>query len=1161
MRSWLASAEPVADLMTTAPSFLRAAVGAALISVMATPALADAMRFAQHTGYARLVFDFEGNPGFQAMVMGDQLVIQFQQSYDGPLDANVLKGLSGYITQPKLSADKRTLTFDLRRPLTVKSFVNKRSAVIDLVEAAAPVKSQAQTPSPPAAQAAASTVAAAAPVVPSTTQAPSMPALPVRVGSHADFVRLVFDWDRAPDYTASSESGQAQIRFGRDAKMDEAAVRRLLPKAIGDWTLDHGKDGLSIAFTTPEGARLRHYRNGNSVVVDVLAKPDASPVSVAAAKPAPAAPVASASPAAPANPVEAPAVSAVMTPAPVPPARTTASVSLPPEAPAPTPPAAPQASAPTVVVQQSAAVIPPAAVQQPVPAPKPTITPVQAGGMAVAAVADVPVTATTSGKAIAVRLAWASPPPAAMVVRGRSVFLMFGQPVRFELASMKKAGDRLAAIEQIAAPSAAMMRVPLPDGLVPGLERDDRGWTLHLRPVGARRPDVGLPVTIESNTADGSKVVIAVANASAPFDVTDPDTGEILRVMAVSDPGKGIDGERQFAQFRILPSLQGVVIQPRSDAIDIRTAPNQVAIAGGLMVSRLTRSSGVAQVYDFARWLENDVDFTETRQALQRAVAEGDPQNRPTAMFELAQFFLANGHVPDSLAILANLVDGNSQFANDAALKALRGSALLLKGDAAAALADLSDSRLDDDPMVGNWRGMARAKLGEWQAADAAFRKSGLPGNTLPTSMRGEIIVASAEAALRTGDVRRARQITDQLARPDMNPDLRTRGDLVRAESYLQAGDRRAGMPILERVVETDHREIRGIATRLLVEQKLADGSMSLPDAIDRLEKVRYAWGGGDLEYQSLRRLGQLYLQSGDVRAALDRWKEAVTFFPNRPENAQIRAAMTDAFASLYDRATRDRVAPLAALAMYDDFRELTPPGERGDQMIQNLADRLVSIDLLDRAAALLEYQVRNRLTGIDRARVGLRLALVQMIDRQPGKALEALLLSEAPNLPADLVAERKRMKGQALMETGDLAGALAAFETDTSVLADELRAEIHRRGQKWPEAVKALQRVVAAAKDGPLDVPRQKAVLNLAIARALAQDSDGLRQMRDEFGARMQSSQHKQAFELLTSASGDISGIDVVAITQRFAELAEFQTAMASYREKLRGAGLSSIN
>lgn len=748
-----------------------------------------------------------------------------------------------------------------------------------------------------------------------------------------------------------------------------------------------------------------------------------------------------------------------------------------------------------------------------------------------------------------------------MVVRGRSVLLMFGQPARFELASMKKAGDRLAAIEQIAAPQAAVMRVPLPDGLTPGLERDDRGWTLHLRPVGARRPDVGLPVTVESNTADGSKIIIPVANASAPFDVPDPDTGETLRVMGVSDPGKGIDGERQFAQFRILPSLQGVVIQPRSDAIDIRTAPSQVAIAGGLMVSRLTRSSGVAQVYDFTRWLESDVDFTETRQALQRAVAEGDPQNRPAAMFELAQFFLANNHVPDSLAILANLVDGNGQFANDAALKALRGTAQLLKGDAPAALADLSDTRLDDDPLVGNWRGLARAKMGEWQAADAAFRKAGLPGNTLPLGMRGEIIVAAAEAALRTGDVRRARQITDQLARPDMNPDLRTRGELVRAESYLQAGDRRAGMPILERVAETDHREIRGIATRLLVEQKLADGSMSIPEAIDRLEKVRYAWGGGDLEYQALRRLGQLYLQSGDVRAALDRWKEAITFFPNRPENVQLRAAMTDAFASLYDRATRDRVAPLAALAMYDDFRELTPPGERGDQMIQNLADRLVSIDLLDRAAALLEYQVRNRLVGVERARVGLRLALVQMIDRQPAKALEALLLSEAPNLPADLVAERKRMKGQALMETGDLAGALAAFETDTSVLADELRAEIHRRGQKWPDAVKALQRVVAAAKDGPLDVARQKAVLNLAIARALAKDGEGLRQMRDEFGARMQGSQHKQAFELLTSASGDISGVDVVAITQRFAELAEFQTAMASYREKLRGTGLSSIN
>ena len=39
--------------------------------------------------------------------------------------------------------------------------------------------------------------------------------------------------------------------------------------------------------------------------------------------------------------------------------------------------------------------------------------------------------------------------------------------------------------------------------------------------------------------------------------------------------------------------------------------------------------------------------------------------------------------------------------------------------------------------------------------------------------------------------------------------------------------------------------------------------------------------------------------------------------------------------------------------AMFYEFRELTPIGRRGDEMIRRLADRLVAVDLLDQAGEL----------------------------------------------------------------------------------------------------------------------------------------------------------------------------------------------------------------
>ena len=92
---------------------------------------------------------------------------------------------------------------------------------------------------------------------------------------------------------------------------------------------------------------------------------------------------------------------------------------------------------------------------------------------------------------------------------------------------------------------------------------------------------------------------------------------------------------------------------------------------------------------------------------------------------------------------------------------------------------------------------------------------------------------------------------------------------------------------------------------------------------------------------------------------------------------------MVEAFQALYLDGEADRLAPVTAIALYDEFKELTPAGARGDRMIQMLAERLVDADLLDRGAELLEAQVRFRLKDEDKARVGGRLAFIHVMAKR----------------------------------------------------------------------------------------------------------------------------------------------------------------------------------
>ncbi len=75
--------------------------------------------------------------------------------------------------------------------------------------------------------------------------------------------------------------------------------------------------------------------------------------------------------------------------------------------------------------------------------------------------------------------------------------------------------------------------------------------------------------------------------------------------------------------------------------------------------------------------------------------------------------------------------------------------------------------------------------------------------------------------------------------------------------------------------------------------------------------------------------------------------------------NIQQEAAKS--FDTLFLAGKGDALPAIDALGLFYDFRELTPIGSaRGDEMIRKLAERLVSVDLLDRAPSCCSTRSTN---------------------------------------------------------------------------------------------------------------------------------------------------------------------------------------------------------
>ena len=77
------------------------------------------------------------------------------------------------------------------------------------------------------------------------------------------------------------------------------------------------------------------------------------------------------------------------------------------------------------------------------------------------------------------------------------------------------------------------------------------------------------------------------------------------------------------------------------------------------------------------------------------------------------------------------------------------------------------------------------------------------------------------------------------------------------------------------------------------------------------------------------------------------------------------------------------------------------------------------SVDLLDQAAELLQYQIDKRLEGAARAQVAARLAMVYLTNRKPDRAIAALRSTRIADLSGELRQQRLLLEGRAQSDVG----------------------------------------------------------------------------------------------------------------------------------------------
>ncbi len=719
-------------------------------------------------------------------------------------------------------------------------------------------------------------------------------------------------------------------------------------------------------------------------------------------------------------------------------------------------------------------------------------------------------------------------------------------------------------------------------------------WDLIMGEKVKEYPPVKLKWSlIDKFSLRGGRLFIPLKDVTNIVDVKDNITGQVIKVAIVSQASKNSIDSQSYIDFDILRSPVGLAVRPKIDDLKVIMVDGGIEISSpmGLAISSLkdmneakiyldsakkkqiidldtADSSGGNNMkkshgfYRFNEWaMGDDKDLAHNANLFLSSMKDKSESLQIESLLTLGKMYLSHGRGAEALGYFNYASSELPKLEKSAEFRALRGLAKALDWKSDLALEDFLYKPVGNYEEVKYWKSYILADLGDWSQAASVLPDNYKVIYDYPSQIGNRLALALAEVNLRDGNVGRAQELMALLqSRKDtLLPPQRAALKYLTGEANRQNGNIDKTKKIWGELVNDKddlYRTKARLALAILLEK---EGDIDNDDVIDRLERIRYAWRGDELEAQIHYFLGRAYLKNRNFLKGLSLMRDAASVAGDTALGEKITSHMADVFSKFFLESDMSEVSAVDAVTIYEQFRELTPVGEKGDKLVQRLAEYMVNADLLDRASKLLRYQVKHRLKGSEKVRVAIRLAVIELLNKNPQKAMNALgyASSELRFITDDdkknkFIKEIALLKIRAYSQNKQYDKALSLLEklpVDKNV--NRLKADISWQAGYWEEAAYAIDNIIMEeniSDDRPLSKDQQELILNRAIALNLADDRIALANMRKKFIDAMSKTDKAHQFEVITRSRNSTTLADRETLLSIVSEVDLFKKFLDSY-------------
>jgi hypothetical protein len=741
-----------------------------------------------------------------------------------------------------------------------------------------------------------------------------------------------------------------------------------------------------------------------------------------------------------------------------------------------------------------------------------------------------------------------APTPAASFRRGDVVWLVFDSKKTLDVEPIRaKGGAIIGDVSRMPLEKGQAIRIRLNRPLMHSLASDDRGkgtsWTLAFADKMQSPPQ---PLMMVRNITDPAlaNIVVPLANPGLLHRLVDPDAGDTLLVVTAPPPVRGFIKRQDFVDFALLDSAHGVAMRANSDDVAIEIAPDKIIIgkSGGLTLSSVDAAAeraptAVRPLFDVEEWRRNqEARFTVREDALIAAITAVEPEQRSQVRLDLARFYMSRGMYSEAKGVTELLLAEQGQKNEEFTALMVHAIASILMNRPDVGLKDLANPAIGNNYDSQLWQGLAFARQAKWAEAREKFKNVEFAIASLPLDLQRIVTADAMRASLRVKDYAGASKRRAELEVIGVPDEMKPQVAVLRGRLAEALGHDLDALDEYRRAIGSANRAAAAEAKLLEIALRQKRDEITQQYALRDLELLSMTWRGDEIEVKTLQILSQMYSDTGRFAESLAAARMATKLQPNSEASRLAQDTASALFSQIFLSAKGDDLPPIDALAMFYEFRELTPIGRRGDEMIRRLADRLVAVDLLDQAAELLQYQIDRRLEGSARAQVAAKLAMVYLMNRKPDLAISSLRSTRIADLAGELRQQRLLLEARAQSDIGRHDLALDIISNIGGREAIRLRSDIYWAARRWREASEQIELYYGDRwRDfKPMNAAEKSDVIRAVVGYALGEDALGLARFREKYAPLMSGEVDKTAFDIASKPananSADFSAIAKMA-------------------------------